>query len=308
MYINAACLSSTGASRPCYDVQNKPGNAYASRRRCRLGPPITLAPEDAKENIWSFYPEITLHTHDTHFLPPPFSLNHIIFLSSQQETTFISLSPICQKALYFFCENKYPIVVRFPGGGVQGGHAAPSCHSIIFHHHLIIHLHPPSHHPPYPFHVSISHIILQLHFSTHPSYHSSPPFFLTSCFSSKRFVPHLSLSYNELRLKASHYSYTRQLLPTMSSFQFQSCSSLSEYLGLPHHARSFLPHRDGKVHCAGHPLRPGAASNSGTNRVIQLPKQRPVVGNLICGYDSLLVASFSVIGPLNLKKNTWKSR
>ena len=43
-------------------------------------------------------------------------------------------------------------------------------------------------------------------------------------------------------------------------------------------------------------------------RVIQLPKQRPVVGNLICGYDSLLVASCSVIGPLNLKKNTWKSR
>ena len=190
MYINAACLSSTSASRPCYDVQNKPGNAYASRRRCRLGPPITLAPEDAKENIWSFYPEITLHTHDTHFLPPPFSLNHIIFLSSQQETTFISLSPICQKALYFFCENKYPIVVRFPGGGFKEGmlphHVIASYFTItssyiFILHHTIHHIH-----FMYPFHTSffnsifppIHLIILHLHFSSHHVSHQKDLFLI----------------------------------------------------------------------------------------------------------------------------------
>ena len=67
---------------------------------------------------------------------------------------------------------------------------------------------PSYHHPPYPFfthhfspsisprkitsinpfHVFISRIILQLHFFTHSSYHSSTPFFFTSFFPSKKFL------------------------------------------------------------------------------------------------------------------------
>ena len=56
-------------------------------------------------------------------------------------------------------------------GYVQGHHPHPPYHNIIFHRHLINHLHPPSYHSSPPFHVFISRIILQLHF--HASFISS---------------------------------------------------------------------------------------------------------------------------------------
>ena len=283
-------------------------NAYASRRRCRLGPPITLAPEDAKENIWSFYPEITVHTHDTHFLPPPFSLNHIIFLSSQQETMFISLSPICQKALYFSCENKYPIVVRCLGGGFKEGmlphHVIASYFTttssfIFILHHTIHHIH-----FMYPFHTSffnsifppIHLIILHLHFSSHHVSHQKDFFLIfhyhITNYASRRPTTPILVNFFQLWVvfSSNHVPIFQNILVSRTMPGLSSHTATGKFTAQV-------------IHCDLVQL-PSAEPT----RVIQLPKQRPVVGNLICGYDSLLVASFSVIGPLNLKKNTRKSR
>ena len=103
-YVHQCCMPFTNSC-----IKTLLQHAYASRRRCRLGPPITLAPAKRRRKRFDhpLIPKLQyicyirmIYTHFLIYIPPPFSLNHIIFLSSQQETNFS-------------CENKYPVLVNF---------------------------------------------------------------------------------------------------------------------------------------------------------------------------------------------------
>ena len=95
---------------------------------------------------------------------------------------------------------------------------------------------------------------LPLHFSTnHTQYHSSQLITRNHVYQpvSNFSQPCISLVRQD-SIKIPILVNLFQLRVVFSS----NLSTFLKLLGLPHHARSFLPRRDGKVRCAGHPRQP----------------------------------------------------
>jgi len=232
----------------------------------------------------------------------------ISFFSAHNKNHVYQPVSYLSKSLVFLLWEQISYSSEMPWGGFKEGtlphHVIASYFTItssfiFILHHTIHHIH-----FMYPFHTSffnsifppIHLIILHLHFSSHHVSHQKDVFLI--------FHYHIT-NYASMRPTTPILVNFFQLWVVFSSNHvpiFQNFLDSRTMPGLSSHTAT------GKftaqvIHCDL--VRLATAEPA---RVIQLPKQRPVVGNLICGYDSLLVASCSVIGPLNLKKNTWKSR
>lgn len=191
MYINAACLSSTGASRPCYDVQNKPGKRlciaaslsagtahHFGTWRCK-GKYLIVLSRNYTTYAWYTLSSSTNFTESYHF--------------SQLTTRNNVYQPVSylSKSLVFLLWEQISYSSEIPwGGGFKEGmlphHVIASYFTItssyiFILHHTIHHIH-----FMYPFHTSffnsifppIHLIILHLHFSSHHVSHQKDLFLI----------------------------------------------------------------------------------------------------------------------------------